>query len=146
MRLTTRTSIAMRALMFCAMHRGEVVRKADIAVACNASLHHMAQVIHLLGRHGLLLTARGRGGGVMLGHAPRDISVGQVVRRLESDLPFIECADTRTNTCPLIEGCRLRGGFARALEAFYAALDEISLHDLVQGNGALARTLELEPA
>lgn len=146
MRLTTRTSIAMRALMFCAVHRGEVVRKADIAAACNASLHHMAQVIHLLGRHGLLLTTRGRGGGVMLGHAPRDISVGSVVRRLESDLPFIECAHPKSNTCPLIEGCRLRGSFARALEAFYATLDEVSLDDLVRGNGALARNFDLEMA
>ena len=37
MRLTVRTNLAMRALMFCAINADRTVRKAEIAAACNSS-------------------------------------------------------------------------------------------------------------
>jgi Rrf2 family transcriptional regulator, nitric oxide-sensitive transcriptional repressor len=52
MRLTTRTNLAMRTLMFCAANPGRIVRKSEVATACNASENHLAQVIHLLARAG----------------------------------------------------------------------------------------------
>ena len=36
MRLTTRTNLAARILMFCAVNQGKLVRSLDIAQRCNA--------------------------------------------------------------------------------------------------------------
>lgn len=146
MRLTTRTNLAMRALMFCAANPGVIVRKSDIAEACNASLNHLGLVINLLGQKGFMETTRGRNGGVRLARPTAEISIGAVARSLESDVPFAECFDTQTNTCPLTTCCKLRGSLRRALGAFYAVLDEVTLADLTENNNGLRQILSLDKA
>lgn len=146
MRLTTRTNLAMRALMFCAVNPDAVVRKSDIAAACNASNNHLGLVINLLGQGGFMETARGRHGGVRLARPASQISIGAVARFLETNVPFAECFDGDHNTCPLSDCCRLRGALSAALEAFYGTLDAISLDDLTRGNNGLRRLLVIEAA
>lgn len=144
MRLTTRTNIAMRALMYCAVNAGRIVRKSDIAKACNTSENHMAQVINTLSHAGLMTTIRGRHGGVILALPPEEISVGRVFRELEACVPFAECMAGDANTCPISSCCRLREAIDQALVAFYQSLDKVTLKDLVDGNRALEDTLLLD--
>lgn len=143
MRLTTRTNLAMRTLMFCAVNPGRVVRKHEVAEACNASENHLAQVIHHLAQRGFLKTVRGRAGGLKLGRAMDDIRVGEVFRVFESNLPFTECMDSAENRCPLVNCCRLKCALSEALDAFYATLDRMTLRDMVQGNGELEGLLKV---
>ena len=143
MRLTTRTNLAIRVLMFCAVNDGRTVRTAEIAARCNASLNHLLQVVNLLQERGFVATTRGRAGGLRLARAQAEISVGQVFRVLEAGTPFAECFDPAANTCPLTGTCRLRGWLERALEAFFAELDRVTLADLVQGNCGLSALLKL---
>lgn len=143
MRLTTRTNLAMRALMFCAVNDGRYVRKHEIAETCNASENHLAQVINTLGQLGFVETQRGRAGGMRLGRPMAEISVGQVFRAFETGVPFAECFDAEANTCPLSACCRLRQALVVALEAFYAALDDITLAELIEDNRQLEHLLAL---
>lgn len=143
MRLTTRTNLALRTLMFCAVNAGRLVRKQDAARAINASENHLAQVINKLGQKGFLTTQRGRHGGFCLAQGAGTISVGAVFRAFEQDLPFIECFSDH-NTCPLKAHCVMRPHLARAVEAFYAVLDEVCLSDLVNCNAGLDALLRLE--
>ncbi len=143
MRLTMRTNLALRTLMVCAVNKGRLVRKADVAAAINASENHLAQVINQLAQAGFIATQRGRHGGFALARAAQDISVGAVFRAFEADLPFIECFSDN-NTCPLNGVCRMGAHLARAVEAFYAALDPLSLHDLVDCNHGLEAVLQLD--
>lgn len=145
MRLTTRTNLASRVLMFCAVHEGRFVKSSDIAKACNASGHHLSHVIHHLQQHGFVETLRGRAGGLRLGLRPREISIGKVFRIFESGVPFAECFAGDDNTCPLSASCRLRGFIKRAVEAFYHELDMVTLDDLVRGNCGLEAILKLAP-
>jgi Rrf2 family nitric oxide-sensitive transcriptional repressor len=143
MRVTTKTNLAMRILMACAVNGGRTLRKHDLARLINASEAHMAVVINELGRRGFLTTVRGRAGGFRLKLAPEDISVGTVFRLFEGGVPIAECFDRQTNTCPLSSCCRLNTSIGRALEAFFATLDPVTLADLVQENTGLARLLDL---
>ena len=108
MRITKRTNLAMRVLMFCAVNDGRSVTKAQIAQGCNSSQNHLGHVINRLGQLGYLQTLRGRHGGVRLARAAAEISVGEVFRAMESDVPVVECMAVADNTCPLIRACRLR--------------------------------------
>ncbi|MFA5538445.1 MAG: Rrf2 family transcriptional regulator [Gemmobacter sp.] len=143
MRLTTRTNLAMRVLMICAVNPQRTLRKRDIAERCNASENHLAQVIHLLGQEGFVQTLRGRGGGLRLAHPPSEIVVGTVFRTFEGGRPFVECFPTGENTCPLAGVCKLGCLMSEALEAFYARLDRVSLADLTEGNTGLEALLRL---
>lgn len=143
MRLTTRTNLAMRTLMFCAVNPGQIVRKHEVATACGASENHLAQVIHLLARKGYIKTQRGRSGGLMLARAPEEIGVGEVFRAFEAVLPFTECTEERQASCPLAGCCRLKCVLDEALDAFYGRLDQSSLADLVDDNAALKTLLKV---
>jgi Rrf2 family nitric oxide-sensitive transcriptional repressor len=131
----------MRVLMFCAVNDGHNVTKAQIAKGVNASENHLGHVVNQLGQFGYLTTVRGRRGGLRLGMPAEEISIGEVFRRFEADVPVAECFSGAANTCPLAPVCRLRDGIRCAVEAFYAHLDGIMLDHLVVKNTGLADLL-----
>ena len=144
MRVTKRTNIAMRVLMFCAANHGRLVTKSEIAVRCNASENHLAQIINQLAQLGYLHTQRGRNGGLELARPAEKITIGEIFRQLEAPVPLAECFADVDNTCPLTDACRLRTGIARAVAAFYAEMGTMTLEDLVRDNCALAALMTLE--
>lgn len=141
MRLTIRTNLAMRTLMFCAVNRGRIVRKQEVAEACNASENHLAQVIHKLAQAGFIATVRGRTGGLQMLRDPEALRVGDVVRCFEGSVPLTECMAQDSGNCPLAGCCVLKCAFSEALDAFYESLNRLTLADLVKGNTELNRLL-----
>lgn len=137
MRITKRTNIAVRVLMFCGANIDRLVTKSEIAARCNTSESHLAQVINRLAQLDFLHTQRGRSGGIALARPMSEIVIGDVFRQLESNVPIAECFADVDNTCPLVSACRLRLAIADAAEAFYAHLDDITLDSLVCDNAAL---------
>ena len=88
--------------------------------------------------------ARGKGGGLRLARASSEIGLGDVVRQLEPSLALVECFGTQSH-CLLDPACRLKGALDSALQAFLAALDRVSLADLVGSDSRLHAALGLEP-
>ncbi len=141
MRITKRTNIAVRLLMYCANNTDQLVTKAEIAKCCNISENHLAQVVNQLSRLGYLSTQRGCRGGVSLARTAAEIRIGDVFRDVEGATPTVECFADADNTCPLVAACRLRIVLRDAAQAFYAALDEVTLESLVRNNPELDRIL-----
>ncbi|SLN49502.1 RrF2 family transcriptional regulator [Ruegeria meonggei] len=142
MRITKRTNIAVRLLMYCAAHPDRLVTKAEIADACNISENHLAQVINQLSQLNYLSTLRGRNGGMTLARPADQIRIGSVFRHVEGNLPLAECFADADNTCPLTDACRLRLALQDAAEVFYASLDMITLDALVCDNHQLLQILQ----
>lgn len=142
MRITKRTNIAVRLLMYCAANAGRLVTKSEIAESCNISENHLAQVINQLSQLGYLHTQRGRNGGMSLGRTATEIRIGDVFRHIEGDLPMVECFADADNTCPLVDACRLRLALSDAAQAFYESLDNVSLDSLICDNPDLMRLLQ----
>src|SRR5262245_49818850 len=143
MRLTAFSDYSLRLLIYLAAARDKRSTIREVAEAYGISEHHMVKVVHLLGKEGLLLNTRGKGGGVRLARSPADINVGQVVRLTEgSDMPA-ECFDRERNTCPITPSCRLRRVLAEAVEVFYAALEQYTLEDLAINRPKLTSLLQL---
>jgi Rrf2 family transcriptional regulator, nitric oxide-sensitive transcriptional repressor len=130
--------------MFCAVNDGKVVRTSEIARTCNASLNHLLQVVAVLQDNGFIEALRGRAGGVRLARSMDRISIGQVFRALETTVPIAECFDPKSNTCPLLDACRLRSYISKALDAFYHELDMVTLMDLVKGNCELNLIMSID--
>ena len=143
MRLTTRTDLALRTLMACALNPGRILRKHEVAEICNVSENHLAQVINELGRKGFVTTIRGRSGGLVLARPADGIGVGAVARAFEAGTTGEDCFAASRTRCPLAPACRLRKALAKAVDAFHATLDELSIADLVDDNPGLAAVLTL---
>jgi Rrf2 family nitric oxide-sensitive transcriptional repressor len=131
MRLAEYTDYTLRVLMYCASHPHRRVTIAELAEQHRVSKNHLMKIVNDLARQGLLETTRGRGGGLRLLLEPGDITVGEIVRRAETDFRLVECFDSRTNQCSLTAACRLKGVLGAALQAYFRELDAATLADIV---------------
>ena len=128
MQLTRFTDYALRVLLFVGRQRGRVCTMGEIAAYYRISLEHLRKVVHKLAKLGYLNSTRGRGGGLVLGHDPTAIRIGEVILAMEEDLSIVDC---QALDCVLSPGCSLKTALDRASAAFIATLDEVTLADLL---------------
>jgi Rrf2 family nitric oxide-sensitive transcriptional repressor len=130
-RLTKFTDLALRSVMRLAVVRdGDApLTTREVADAMGVPYTHAAKAVTRLQHLGVVEARRGRGGGLALTGLGRRASVGWLVRELEGDGEVVGCDDEPA--CPLRVACRLRGALRAAQEAFYAALDPLTVTDLV---------------
>lgn len=130
MQLTRFTDLGLRVLMYLSIEArdGAPVTIPEIAARFDASRNHLVKVVHFLAQHGLVHTTRGKGGGLRLAQPPAEVSLGKVVRLLEPQHELVDCEQP---PCALRAACRLKGALNTAEAAFYAALDQVTLADIV---------------
>ncbi len=106
----------------------------EVADGFGISKTHLVKCVHQLGGWGYLETVRGNKGGFRLARPANSISIGEIIRLTEDGFALVECFDPATNSCPLIDRCRLRLALSRATAAFLEVLDGMTLAD-VSDNG-----------
>lgn len=107
------------------------------------SANHLTKVVQQAAQAGEVQTVRGQGGGLRLGRAPEMIKIGAVLRRTEPDLDIVPCFGAG-DACAIQPACVLQGVLGKALAAFLAELDGVTLADLVRPRRRLSRLLEIE--
>jgi Rrf2 family nitric oxide-sensitive transcriptional repressor len=145
MRLTQFTDYGLRVLTYLASRDGEHVTTEDLSTLFNVSWDHLLKVVRRLCELGYVEAKRGPSGGVRFVPATREVTVGEVVRNLESQLEIVECFDERTNTCPVTSICRLAPVLRRASGAFLRELDQVRIGDLVPRPSELRSVLRSPP-
>lgn len=138
MRLNLQTDYALRLLMHLAANTQRLVTIAEAADRFRISRAHLMKVAYLLGKEGFIQTVRGRAGGLRLAHAPDAIGLGDVLRRIEGDIPLVGCMAGEPGYCVLSGACRLKGVLREALQAFLDVLDRYTLADLAASPRILA--------
>jgi Rrf2 family nitric oxide-sensitive transcriptional repressor len=136
--LTKYTDISLRVLMHLASFPEGLGTVKDIAQRYRISRHHLVKVVHQLGSLGFLHSIQGRGGGVSLAMAPKDIIVGEVVRKMEATLTIIDCAEAN---CPLLPSCLLNEALEEAMSRFLDTLDNYTIADLTKNRAEIIRLI-----
>jgi len=144
-RLSAYTDYSLRVLIRLALRRRSLATIAEIAKAYDISEHPLMKVVHQLGVAGYVDTVRGRGGGLRLPSMPAEVSVGDVVRRMEPDFGLAACF-RGAETCTIESACYLADAFCAALTAFLQVLDRYTLADLLNKPGELSVLLHINPA
>ena len=88
------------------------------------------KIVMELAANGLLVTSRGRGGGIRLLKPANQIGVGDVVRQTETDFDMVECFDQTSNSCKLDGRCKLKSALQTATQRYLDTLDELTIADL----------------
>lgn len=144
MKLTVHTDYALRVLTTLAVVDDRIVTIDELARRHRISEHHLRKVAQTLVGLGLVTSVRGRAGGLKLAREPGDLRMGAVVRAIEEDLRLVECLGDGPASCALAGACRLTGALARALNAFFAELDRLTLADLAGLRPAMRERLGMK--
>jgi Rrf2 family nitric oxide-sensitive transcriptional repressor len=143
MRLTIYADYSLRLLIYLAVRGEEVATIPEIAESYGISRHHLVKVAHQLGVKGYIKTTRGKKGGLRLARPADEISVGEVVRRMEPDMALVPCFHPVNAKCPIVPSCLLRQAIERAREAFLVTLDDYTLEDLRKPRESLRELLRI---
>lgn len=131
MQLTASSDIALRTLI-CLGQKDAPVTIAEVADECGVSKSSLMKVVMTLVSANLVVSERGRNGGISLALDAWNISIGSVIRLMENNLALVECMKPSQSSCPLLPKCRLKSLLSSAQEAFFTTLDQSSLADLLE--------------
>lgn len=142
MQLTTHSDYAMRLLMYLAIHpKDKPATVKDASERYGISTNHLAKVAQKLVQEKLVISQRGRGGGLRLAMEPSEINIGKLIRKTEN-LELLECFGENCS-CPLDNVCILFNAMRKAQLAFLHVLDEYTLADVVQNKAQLMKSLNV---
>ncbi|MBC8531271.1 RrF2 family transcriptional regulator [Gehongia tenuis] len=132
MKLSTKSRYAVEALFYMALNAKEQpVSIADIARATSLSAKYLEQIFLILRRKGILRAVRGSRGGFILAALPEEITVGQIVRAIETHVVPVVCV-TDLSQCRsrIRDRCVTRALWIRMAKALNDHMDSITLATL----------------
>ena len=131
MKLTTKGRYAVTAMLDLALNQGKgPINLAEISSRQGISLSYLEQLFSRLRKQGLVDSARGPGGGYLLGKPARDISVVDVIRAVDETVDATRCGGARN--CHGDERCITHDLWEELSNQIADFLAGISLHDLVE--------------
>lgn len=138
MKISTRGRYALRVMLDLALHdNGELIPLKDVAERQGITLKYMEQIITLLKKKGYLHSCRGSGGGYRLTKAPKEYTLGDILRTTEGSLAPVACLEKQENQCPRSMACPTLDfweGLNRTIQEY---VDSVTLQDLVDRGRAV---------
>ncbi len=135
MKITTRSSYTVRALLDLAQHSvdGKPVRLSDISEREGISHAYLEQLFNRLKKVDIVRGRKGPGGGYILGREAAEISMGQVIRAVEGAEKLFLCTEEshKDDGCDRYPGCVTHLLWERLSIKVHGFLDAISLADLL---------------
>ena len=90
----------------------------------------MEQIIAVLNKAGYVRSTRGAQGGYQLVRAPREYTVGMILRLTEGSLAPVECLAEHALPCERVGKCATVEVYRRIYEAVNSVVDTMTLQDL----------------
>ena len=133
MRLTQATDYGIAAILFLSQRDtdrnysiGEISRKTEITEK------FLKKVFQVLVRSGIIVSFKGRGGGVTLARSPQDITVAEIITPLQEEVGLVRCLRAR-KYCPRSNGCRASVFWRRIQENLFEVLGKTTIKDVLEG-------------
>ncbi|MGO3017914.1 MAG: RrF2 family transcriptional regulator [Anaerococcus sp.] len=133
MKLSTRGRYGLRAVYYLAENQDKgYISVSEISQNLNLPENYLEQLIRLLKKSNIVISARGAKGGYKLSRDLDDISVGEVIRVLEGEITSSECV--QTGSCTEMNDCEAYLVFAKIDNAINSAVDSITIRDMINNN------------
>ncbi len=137
MHIPVKVDYGVRALVDLALHHQNApVRASEIAGRTMIPEPYLAQVLHALGRAGLVRSQRGRLGGHTLAVEPENISLSSVVECLGTSENLVPCLYD-ANACIHVPACAQREVWQEVELAVDQILSSRTIGDLVDRSHAI---------
>ena len=133
MKLSTKSTYGLRAMLSVAMHGGKnAVSIADISHREGISTAYLEQLLNKLRRRGLIESIRGPKGGYILSKSANEITVADIVKALEGSIYPAHCATAGSNglSCRKGSSCVPKLVWTKLAKAITDCLESVTLKDL----------------
>ena len=121
MQITSYTDYALRVLIYLASSPDRQATITEVSDFFNISRNHLVKVVHQLGSKEFVKTLRGKGGGFSLQRPPEQISIGEVVRSMETHFNWVECFDPALQQLPAVTQLRLKALISSSGKCLFAS-------------------------
>ncbi|KUO56191.1 MAG: hypothetical protein APF80_00020 [Alphaproteobacteria bacterium BRH_c36] len=129
MRLTRASDFALRILILLLKTEG-ALSVETIAERLGLPKSHVMKIVSQLAAGGFVATQRGRAGGVRIMEDKGEISVGSVIRAIETEFAVVDCLGKSGPQCAFEPRCALKSAMVEATDAFLHVLDQYSVSDI----------------
>lgn len=111
--------------------KSEVHAAAELSARSGIALPTVSKVLKMLARDGVVRSVRGSHGGYALADLPECLSVARIIGALEGPIALTDCAIAESQ-CQQAAFCGVRGHWSIINQALSAALDAVTLADLLR--------------
>lgn len=142
LKLSTKSSYGLRACLTLARAEGRL-SSSDIAEKDEIPQRYLEQILSALRRSGVVQSVRGAKGGYSLSRGPEEITVADVVKSVEGELPPMLCTNPglRSSTCREDSECDCRGLCSDLENSVSSILEGTTLADLIKQKSSLIPTI-----
>lgn len=133
MKISTKGRYALRIMIDLAMNEDKgPIRVKDIASRQNISEKYLEQIIALFNKAGYVKSIRGAQGGYLLTRAPREYTVGMILRLAEGSIAPVACVEDAEAGCEKKGACVSAMLWQKINDAVNDVVDHTTLEDLVE--------------
>ena len=137
LRVSTRGEYGVRLMVYLARHYGDKpcsLTEISQSEGLELQQQYLEQLVRSLRQHGLVESTRGAHGGYRLARSPESMRMSEIVRALEGPIAPMICATEGEMAviCDRLDGCSTHFLWAHVRDAVAAALDALSLADLLR--------------
>jgi len=131
MKLSTRSRYGVRLLLDLAMEYGNgPVQLNLVSKNQEISEKYLGQLVIQLKDSGLIISSRGKTGGYMLAKKPKEITLKEIVEKLEGDICLVDCGKEETE-CSRSSFCVTRDIWKKLSDDMASSLNKITLQSLI---------------
>ena len=132
MKISTKGRYALRLMLDIAINDAvEPVRLKDVAERQSISVKYLEQIISQLVRAGYVKSIRAPQGGYRLVKAPKEYTVGMILRQVEGNMVPVACLEDEESGCERQSQCVTLRIWKELDEAMRSVLDKYTLADLM---------------
>jgi FeS assembly SUF system regulator len=131
-RLTNLADYAVVVMTAAARTPDDRLSAARVAELTTIPAPTVAKLMGALARAGMLVASRGVAGGFCLAAAPESISVAAIVEAVDGPIALTNCLAGETHDCAIEGHCTVRGHWGPINQAVRAALQAVTLADLLR--------------
>lgn len=143
--LTQKMKYALKALLTladeAAREAPEALTIEEIARRSDSPKRFLEHILLEIRKTGVIASSRGRSGGYSLIKKPSEISISELLRRIDGPIAPLPClsrsAYQRCEDCADEASCRIRKVFAEVFWSYLVLIDSLTLEDMMR-SGAVA--------
>lgn len=129
-KLSKLTDYAVVILAQMAQERGGLLSASTLSERAALPEPTVSKILKLLGKAGIIESARGASGGYRLDKSAENVPVTAIITAMEGPIALTACVDDSEESCALQGVCAMNGRWSPVNRALRAALENVTLADM----------------